>query len=304
MRTNARNVARRAAVLLGAALISMQAVSHIKNEATQYPDIEFSDARFDIVMLVGAGIIPETPVFEPDKPLSRRELATWAALARGLRPGGETPDTDELADAALGAGLVDSLDGEATISDLDTLFFGGAGNAANPDSVPTKAEAAAFIASHLDTVSGLALLQSRNLESGATGVVAPVETKKGHHGSVYVITVDETTLPMDAHGRVANGPTDLLQWEGRTVRRSFVRSRGAMSVWTYLEAQPIGSEAVEPAPDEAGNSGTARTDVMNAEEAGKVTMPPDDPFQVPVRLLGLVIAVLVLGFVLFYRRRP
>ncbi len=304
MRTNARNVACRAAVLLGAALMSMQAVSHIKNEATQYPDIEFSDARFDIVMLVGAGIIPETPVFEPDKPLSRRELATWAALARGLRPGGETPDTDELADAALGAGLVDSLDGEATIGDVDTLFFGGAGNAANPDSIPTKAEAAAFIASHLDTVSGLALLQSRNLESGATGVVAPVETKKGHHGSVYVITVGETTLPMDAHGRVANGPTDLLQWEGRTVRRSFVRNSGAASVWTYLEAQPIGSEAVEPAPGDAVRADSVEADAMNAEQVGPAAVPPDDPTKFPVGLLGLVVAVLVLGFVLFYRRRP
>ncbi len=34
------------------------AVAHIKNEASQFPDIEFSYARFDIVLLVGAGIIP------------------------------------------------------------------------------------------------------------------------------------------------------------------------------------------------------------------------------------------------------
>ncbi len=303
MRTNARNVMRRAAVMLGAALISMPTVAHIKNEASQFPDIEFSDARFDIVMLVGAGVIPETPVFEPDKPLSRRELATWAALARGLRPGGETPDTDELADAALAAGIVDSLDGEATIDDLDALFFDGTGDVTDPDSTPTKAEAAAFIASHLDSASGLELLQSRNLEPGATGAVAPVETKKGHHGSVYVITVGDTTLPMDAHGRVANGPTDLLQWEGRTVRRSFVRSRGATSVWMYLEAQPIGGESVEPAPGAAEHSDAAATVVMNGEEAGPVTLPPDDDADVPVKLLGLVIAVLVLGFMLFYRRR-
>lgn len=304
MRKNARNVARRATVLLGAALVSMQALSHIKNEASQFPDIEFSDARFDIVMLVGAGILPETPVFEPDKPLSRRELATWAALARGLRPGGETPDTDELADAALDAGLVDSLDGDATIGDVDALFFGGAGNAANPDSIPTKAEAAAFIAAHLDSASGLALLQSRDLESGATGVVAPVETKRGHHGSVYVITVGNTTLPMDAHGRVANGPTDLLQWEGRTVRRSFVRSRGATPVWTYLEAQPIGGESVEPAPGDVVRTGSLETDAMNAREPGPGAAPPDDAIDIPLGLLGLVTAVLVLGFVLFYRRRP
>jgi hypothetical protein len=78
----------------GLMLLSGSALAHIKNEATQFPDIEFSDARFDIVVLVGAGIIPETPVFEPDKRLSRLELATWVALAEGLLPGGETPDID------------------------------------------------------------------------------------------------------------------------------------------------------------------------------------------------------------------
>ncbi len=67
------------------------AAAHIKNEASQFPDIEFSDARFDIVVLVGAGIIPETPVFEPDAPFSRFDLATWAALAENLGVGGKPP---------------------------------------------------------------------------------------------------------------------------------------------------------------------------------------------------------------------
>ena len=73
------------------------ALAHIKNEASQFPDIEFSDSRFDIVVLVGAGIIPETPVFEPDKLISKRELAVWAALAAKLGSGGETPDIASLA---------------------------------------------------------------------------------------------------------------------------------------------------------------------------------------------------------------
>ena len=65
--------------------VSGHALAHIKNEASQFPDIEFSGSRFDIVVLVGVGIIPETPVFEPDLPMSKRELAVWAALAAAIR---------------------------------------------------------------------------------------------------------------------------------------------------------------------------------------------------------------------------
>lgn len=285
-------------------LFSLSAFGHIKNEASQFPDIEYSDARFDIVMLVGAGIIPETPVFEPDKTLSRRELAAWVALSRGLKPGGETPDTAALADAAREAGLVDPLDGDATFGDLDALFFGGEAEIGDPDAVPTKAEAASFIASHLQTPAGLDLLESRGLEPGNTGVVASVETREGHHGNVYVITVGETGLPMDAHGRVANGPTDLLQWEGRLVRRSFLR-RGESPVWTYLEAQPPAAAAAADAPlsDAAGGAaGAAET----PPGPGPVAGSPGDAASPPVdrRLLViLVAAVVILGFVLFFRRR-
>lgn len=296
-------VTKAAAIAAIVLLFSTQAFGHIKNEASQFPDIEFSDARFDIVMLVGAGIIPETPVFEPDKTLSRRELATWAALSRGLAPGGETPDTAALADTALKAGVVDSLEGGATLGDLNALFFGGEAEVANPDEIPTKAEAASFIAAHLDTDAGRALLASRGLEPGATGPVAAVETRAGHHGSVYVITVGDTTLPMHAHGRVANGPTDLLQWGGRTVRRSFVRPEGDSAVWTYLEARPIDAAAEAPPSGETGAA-------AGADEAQPGSSPaagsPDDVVSQPIDrrlLLGLVVAVVVLGFVLFFRRQ-
>lgn len=277
-------------------LFAISAFGHIKNEASQFPDIEYSEARFDIVMLVGAGIIPETPVFEPDKPMSRRELATWVALSQGLKPGGETPDTAALADAARDAGLVDALEGDASLGDLDRLFFGGETRVENPELIPTKAEAASFIAAHLDSAAGLALLESRGLEPGATGSIAAVETREGHHGNVYVITVGETAHPMDAHGRVANGPTDLLQWEGRLVRRSFVRRGGDSPVWTYLEAQPPAAAA----PAEAPVPGTA--DVAGTPAAE----PERDAGAQPVDrqlLLVLVAGVIVLGFVLFFRRR-
>jgi len=104
MKINNRLILVLAAIV--ASLTVGNAAAHIKNEASQFPDIEFSDARFDIVLLVGAGIIPETPVFEPDTPFSRGDLASWAALAENLGAGGETPDTEKLAAAALERGLI------------------------------------------------------------------------------------------------------------------------------------------------------------------------------------------------------
>lgn len=261
------------------------AFAHIKNEASQFPDIEFSAARYDIVVLVGAGIIPQTPVFEPDSPLSRHDLAAWVALARGLGTGGETPDVDALADAALEQGAVESLDGDATYADLNALFFGGSLSVDEPGRTPTRGEAASFIAEQLPTEAGLALLESLDLQIGATGAVTSVRTEGGEgHGASYVITVGGTDLPMYAHGRVANGPVDLLQWNGREIRRSFVRDAGDGPMWIYLEAEPR-EEAAAPA--------------MSAAPQVESGPPPVDR----KLMYWLVAGVVVLGFALFMRRR-
>ena len=278
---------RQAAGLL-LVMLSLPAAAHIKNEATQFPDIEFSDARFDIVVLVGAGIVPETPVFEPDKPLSRFELATWGALAEGLGRGGENPDTEALAEAALGAGLVESLAGDATWADVDAMFFDGRLELDDSSATPTKAAAASRIAGQLATSAGNALLEKRGLAVGATGPVSEVAVTEGHHGTAYVLTVGGVALPMDAHGRVANGPTDLLQWEGRRVARSFVKGEGEDASWIYLEAEPRDAVTV--------NEGPTAAEALPAVEDPPV--PPDRTL-----LYWLVAAALVLGVVLFVSRR-
>lgn len=281
----------RSIALMAWLLIASPVLAHIKNEATQFPDIEFSDARFDIVVLVGAGIIPETPVFEPDKILSLAELATWAALAEGLGRGGENPDTDALADAALKQGLVESLQGDASWSDINAAFFGGEHAIDEPASTPTKAEAASFIAAQLATESGSALLEKRGLTLGSTGPITEVAVTEGHHGNAYVMTIGDSALQMDEHGRVANGPTDLLQWDGLIVSRSFVKGEGHHASWIYLEARPPEPEPVTAGPAPA-------TAMPAVEEA----LPPAPPEQRNL-LYWLVGAALVLGLVLFISRR-
>ena len=267
------------------------ALGHIKNEATQFPDIEFSNARFDIVVLVGAGIIPETPVFEPDKALSNEELAAWVALAEGLGRGGENPDTAALAAAALEQGFVESLAGDASLADLNRVFFAGNLDIDDGERTPSKADAASLIATALGSEVGQALLERRGLGTGVGGDVTEVAIEEGHHGNAYVLTIGGTKLQMDEHGRVANGPTDLLQWEGRRVRRSFVRGSGDHALWIYLEAEPR-----EPAPAVDASAASATTTGVVAEV---VEEPPADRSM----LYWLVAVAVLLGAGLFFQSR-
>jgi len=269
----------------------LTAVAHIKNESSQFPDIEFSDSKFEIVLLVGAGIIPETPVFEPDLELSKTDLAAWAALASGLAEGGETPDMKKLSEAALSAGLLENLQGNASYEDINLVLFDGILTPENPDAFPSKAEAASFIASNLSVdINGETLLDKREMRVGPTGEVTQVESRLNPNGgSSYYITIANETFPLYTHGRVANGPTDLIQWNGRNVRRSFLKELGDFTLWVYLEAEPL--QAVSA-------SGTTIPAVAD-ESAG--TEPQVATNQ--SLLYSLVAAVLVLGAILFFRSK-
>jgi hypothetical protein len=222
--------------------------AHTTNEVSLFSDIESAESRFDIVALSAIGIIPQTARFEPDLPMSRKDLAVWSALLNNLGPGGETPDTDALARAALAKGLLESFTGNATYAEINTIFFDGKLIVEQPEATPTKAQAASYIASMLATPAGESLLVKRDLEAGPHGEVISVESRMNPDGgSTYYLAIGDVALPMYAHGRVANGPTDLLQWQGRNVRRSFIRKQGDFQLWVYLEAAEI-QAAGQPKP--------------------------------------------------------
>jgi hypothetical protein len=237
-------------------LISISVRAHIKNESSQFPDIEFSDSQFEIVLLVGAGILPETPVFEPDLSLSR-----------------------------------DSLDGDATYIDINNLLFQGQLIPEMPEAVPTKGEAAQFIAMNLTIgVDGKTLLDKKGMRVGPVGEVTAIESRMNPDGgSSYYITVAGETYPLYSHGRVANGPTDLIQWKNRIIKRSFLKDLGDFTLWVYLEAEPI--QSVVTSVNAASNTmnNTAESDVEIATNHNL--------------LYGLTAAVLLLGFILFFKSK-
>jgi len=225
--------------------------AHILTETSQFPDIKTSDARFDIVVLVGAGIVPETPEFGPDKNLSRTDLAAWGAHAASLL--GKTsdkPDVNALARAALEQGLVKSLDGDATYADINALFFNDKDTPTQADAVPTRAQAASYLAKGLVKPVPGSLLEKSGLQAGPTGEVTKVESRTNPDGgSSSYVTIGETTLPVYTHAKVGNGPSDITKWKGLTARRSFVRKLGDITVWLYLEAETVAGKAEEPAHD-------------------------------------------------------
>ncbi len=231
-------------------------IAHILTETSQFPDIKTSDARFDIVVLVGMGIVPETLVFEPEKKLSRVDLAAWRALVANLiAKSGDKPDVNAPAKAALEQGLVKSLDGDATYAEINKLFFQGKLETAQPDAVPTRAQAASYIAAGLVSPTGVSLLEKNGVQAGPIGEVSSVESRTNPDGGIsHFITVGGVTMPMYTHGRVGNGPSDLAKWTGRTVRRSYVRKQGDISLWIYLESETVAGMVEEPGHDHASHS--------------------------------------------------
>jgi hypothetical protein len=305
-----------------ALLASGAASSHIKNEASEFPDIEYSEARIDIVALVAAGIIPETAVFEPDAPLTRWDLASWAAVAAGLGGGIENADVQALAATALKRGLVPSTDGAATFADVDRAFFGTV-VAADPQKSPTKAQAATYLAGKLtEKINGHTLLEKRGLQVGPTGDVTRVDLQSdaaggahgaqtssaanvghdsaeqgGHqhgdhdeHGS-YVLSIGGRSLPMAEHGRVANGPTDLTQWQGKQVTRSFVADSGGTEHLIYVEAPRIAPAAADQGIPQTVPVGQAAS-MSSSQDASTQHI-----------IYGLLVLVAALGLLLFFRRR-
>lgn len=223
---------------------SMSTLAHTTNESTLFPDIKESNARFDVILLVGIGIVPETAKFNPDTNLSRTDLAAWGALAYGLvvPVPGEAPDIKGIATTAMQKGLIDNLNGKASYEDINQVLFNGGLQFDSSETMPTRAQAAKFIVANLEEyIKGESLLSRREMHFGPTGMVKDVESKMNPDGgSTVYLTIGEESYAVYSHGKVANGPVDLKQWKGKMVRRSIVRNLGQFKLWVFLEAGEVG----------------------------------------------------------------
>lgn len=276
--------------LLATVLGGGTAWAHILNEKTQFPDIASSPYAADIVYLTALDIIPQTPAFEPEAPLTMKDLAVWVALAHRLGKGGETPeDLKVLQEKALQESLVPTLNGNATWNDVVTHFFKGKVSleGQNPEAVPQKGEAAAFIATHIDG----AMLKDLGAEEGPRGTVEAVHgDAHDHHGS-YTVVIAGKEYPLDAHTRVV-GPQDITQWEGLHVVRSLMALEGNEDHHGifFLQAGQAPSPAEETSPSQPAAPAPAPEDTSGRSPAS-------------MWLLGLGGGAVILAVLLFAGRR-
>jgi hypothetical protein len=234
-----RNKTFSSAIIICLLNISFNIFAHTSNETTLFPDIASSDSRFDVILLVSVGIIPATKTFEPEKKLSRIDLAAWTVLASGQTEAGDAPVISQLAEVALAKGLIESLEGNASYADINKALFMGKLSLESATEIPTRAQAASFVATNLAKGNkGETLLDKRGMSFGPTGEASKVESRMNPDGGTsYFITIVDETYPVYSHGKVANGPTDLNLWQKRIVRRSIVRNLGGFTLWVYLEAE-------------------------------------------------------------------
>jgi hypothetical protein len=230
-------------LILFLSFFSTSTLAHTTNESTLFPDIKGSSARFDVILLVGIGIVPETNKFNPDTNLTRSDLAVWGALAHGLvvPVPGEAVDIQGIASTAMNKGIIDNLNGNASYKDINQVLFDGGLQIDSSETMPTRAQAAEFIVANLEAnIKGESLLSRREMHLGPTGKVIDVQSKMNPDGgSTMYLTLGEESYAVYSHGKLANGPVDLKQWKGKMVRRSIVRNLGQFQLWVFLEAGDV-----------------------------------------------------------------
>jgi hypothetical protein len=233
-------ITRLGTVILISLLLITLGHAHTDNEASLFPDISDHESRYDILMLAAMGIIPESDKFQPDEVLPRRELAVWGMLAARQGVMTET-DKAQLAELALRQNIIDSLEGDASYKDINNVLFRGKLVLEQADANPTRAEAVSFIIANLQRdIEGGSLLSKLGMQMGPQGKIDKVESKLNPDGSsTYYVTIAGITNPFYSHGKVANGPVDVGQWQDREIEKSVVRELAGFKLWIYLEAKDM-----------------------------------------------------------------
>ena len=213
-------------------------LAHTDNETTLFPDIAEHEARYDILMLAAMGIIPESDKFQPENVLPRRELAVWGMLAARQGVLTET-DSEQLAELALRQNIIESLEGSASYDDINNVLFHGSLAPEQGNANPSRAEAVSFIVANLEReITGGSLLSKLGMQRGPAGKVEKVESKMNPDGSsTFYVTIAGIKIPFYSHGKVANGPVDVGQWQNREIARSVIREISGFKLWVYLEAK-------------------------------------------------------------------
>jgi len=228
-------------VCVGAATVH----AHVQNENNLYGDIEFSEAKQEIVLLHGIQAIAReggASVYKPLDLLTRSDLAYWAGNFRGLSG---TPQ--EIRQAALEQGLVDSLDGYATYADVSQAYFDGAAPVPQDlaDATLSREQFALYMGRFFsESINGKTLFDMAGYDAGPTGSVEEVDKESVSEGGntydVFRIKVAGQWYQVSNHPKILNGPVDLTQWVGKWIEASWYAAEPADAAERVLDIIKVG----------------------------------------------------------------
>lgn len=278
--------------------------AHVTNEKTIYDDIEFSDAKEQIIYLRGLNIISPPQganLYKPQEKLTMAELAYWVAAFKKL--GGHEAKTEDLQKSAVERGLVDSLEGNATYADINLAYFNGKAMVEKPEEELSKEEFALFMGNFLnEKVDGITLFDMASYEPGPVGIVEKVSFEMEGKGKeaykVFRFTMNGVEYQVSKHPKIIYGPVDLGEWEGKEIEESWLSSG---------DGKKKVIEVIKVKMNEFANSQTAKQNepTLSVETNQMSGGPQPQPARasIAVLVLGGSILVIILGWVLFNRRR-
>ncbi|WP_159882420.1 hypothetical protein [Paenibacillus puerhi] len=287
--------------LLLVMLVIPTGLAHVENEKTLYDDIETSKALEDIVYLRGMGLIAAeagAKLYRPLAPLRKADLAYWAGMYHGFGAEGKSPE--QVREEAMRRGLVDALEGDATYADVSRAYAEGKASAPDPDAKLTREAFASYMRRLVqDPAEGKALAERIGYKAGPSGVIEQViEGKEGEGSSAYStykIVVGGQEYVLSQHPKALFGPTDLKQWQGKTLEETWLSGAEAgkpeLQILKLAKGQ-FSSEAI------AASSGGHEHHGEHGEHA--------DGHEEAKRIPYLPIAAVLLGaaVVLWLRRKP
>lgn len=207
-------------------LVTTSAFAHVMNENNVFSDLSLTEAADEVVLLSSLGVVSyldDSFEFKPTEKLTAKDLGAWVAGYNGL----EGSASSELAQAAVDAELIATIEGDATYQLVNEVYYNGKLTVENPEATMTREEFATFVASHVHSdMGGHTLLDMSGYEAGPTGVVEHVErvqkkTASGNTAYVYLVTIGGTVYELGMHPRALTDSADPAIWVGQHVSESF-----------------------------------------------------------------------------------
>ncbi|WP_166240015.1 S-layer homology domain-containing protein [Paenibacillus turpanensis] len=215
-------------MILAAVLMPSSVFAHVTNDKNLFEDLQDSPALEAVVKLRALNVITYdegTSLFKPADKLTRADLAFWGGSM--LEPGSQK-DRKALGQAVVDKGLLPSLEGNATLKDVISVYWNGKLQITdNVDQEMTREQFVQWMLTKLDaSAGGTTLFATAGMSQGPTGTIEKVESEmigeKESAYAKYTVVIGGKSYSLTDHPKVLNGPTDLSMWTGKQLEESWI----------------------------------------------------------------------------------